>query len=156
MARVPDRADGPVFRPARAEDLPDILALLQDDPLGARRESGDLERYAKAFREIESDSANLLVVGAQDGEIVACYQLTVIPGLSLQGARRAQIESVRVATDRRGRGLGARLVADAEARARAAGCALLQLTTNRSRADAQWFYDRLGFTPSHIGYKKPL
>ena len=41
-------------------------------------------------------------------------------------------------------------------RARAAGCGQMQLTTNRSRTDAHRFYDRLGFTPSHIGYKKAL
>ncbi|MEF9604776.1 GNAT family N-acetyltransferase, partial [Paracoccus sp. PXZ] len=75
---------------------------------------------------------------------------------SLSAARRAQIEGLRVRPDLRGQGIGAALIGDAEARARAAGCTLLQFTTNRSRADAHRFYDRLGFTPSHIGYKKTL
>jgi GNAT superfamily N-acetyltransferase len=63
---------------------------------------------------------------------------------------------VRVAADMRGQGIGAALIADAEARARAAGCRLLQLTSNASRLRARKFYEELGFTPSHIGYKRDL
>jgi len=36
------------------------------------------------------------------------------------------------------------------------GCALLQLTTNKARDDAQRFYRRLGFTASHEGMKLRL
>lgn len=70
--------------------------------------------------------------------------------------RRAEIEGMRIAASLRGRGMGARLIADAKARARAAGCGLLQLTSNASRSDALRFYQGAGFTPSHIGFKKPL
>ena len=70
--------------------------------------------------------------------------------------RRAQIEGVRDAASHRGQNIGTALIHDAEARARAAGCTLLQFTTNRARSDAHRFYDRLGFTASHIGYKKSL
>lgn len=56
----------------------------------------------------------------------------------------------------RGQGIGALLIADAEARARAAGCALIQLTSNAARTDARRFCERLDFTGSHIGFKKPL
>jgi len=48
------------------------------------------------------------------------------------------------------------MFADAETRARAAGCTLMQLTMNKSRTDTARFYQRLGFTPSHIGYKRDL
>ena len=97
-----------------------------------------------------------LIVGEQDGRIVATYQISYLPGLSLKAARRAQVESVRVASDLRGRGIGAMMMADAETRSRAAGCSLIQLTTNSTRADAHRFYERLGFTPSHIGFKRNL
>jgi len=103
-----------------------------------------------------SEGNNHLIVGEQDRQIVATYQLTFISGLSLGAARRAQIESVRVASALRGQDVGAAMFADAEARARAAGCALMQLSMNKSRTDTARFYQRLGFTPSHIGYKRDL
>jgi len=61
-----------------------------------------------------------------------------------------------VAPDLRSAGIGADLIAEVEARARAAGAAMLQLTTDKSRLRAHAFYDRLGYQPSHLGYKKAL
>ena len=144
------------FRPARREDVPAIITLLADDVLGQARESADPAPYLAAFDAMQAESANQLIVGLIDAQVVACYQIVCISGLSLSAARRAQIEGVRTRADLRGQGIGAALIGDAEARARAAGCTLLQLTSNRSRAEAQRFYDRLGFTASHIGYKKSL
>ena len=144
------------FREATAEDLPDVLALMTDDVLGSTREGLDIEHYRLAFERMQNEPGNHLIVGVRDGAIVATYQLTFISGLSLRAARRAQIETVRVASDLRGQGIGAAMIADAEARARAAGCALMQLTMNKSRTQTARFYQRLGFTPSHIGYKRDL
>lgn len=144
------------FRPAYRDEVPAVVALLADDVLGQARERADMEPYLAAFDAMQAQTGNMLVVGLLDDRIVACYQILFIPGLSAAAARRAQIEGVRVASDLRGRGLGAQLIADAEDRARAAGCGQMQLTTNSSRTDAHRFYDRLGFTPSHIGYKKAL
>lgn len=144
------------FRRATREDVPAVMMLLADDMLGQRRESTDPGPYLDAFDAMQAEGANHLIVAEDAGEIIACYQITFISGLSLAATRRAQIEGVRVATSHRGTGLGARMIADAETRARAAGCGLLQFTTNAARTDAHRFYDRMGFTPSHIGYKKPL
>ena len=144
------------FRAATMDDLPHVLTLMTDDVLGAAREGLDLAHYRQAFERMEAEPDKTLIVGALDGRIVATYQLTFISGLSLQAARRAQIETVRVASDLRGQGVGALLIDDAETRARAAGCALVQLTMNKSRTDTGRFYQRLGFTPSHIGYKRDL
>lgn len=144
------------FRAAVEGDIAAVVALLTDDMLGRGREGGADRAYLDAFRAMRAEGQNHLIVAEQDGRIVACYQITFISGLSLSAARRAQIEGVRVASDCRGAGLGAALIADAEARARAAGCALMQFTTNAARRDAHRFYERMGFTPSHIGYKKPL
>ncbi|MFP1643118.1 GNAT family N-acetyltransferase [Pontitalea aquivivens] len=145
------------WRAASADDVPAVVALLADDMLGQAREGTDLAPYHAAFAAMRAEGANHLIV-AEDaaGRIVATYQITFISGLSLRAARRAQLESLRVAADLRGQGVGAALIADAEARARAAGCRLLQLTTNKARARAQDFYTRLGFTPSHIGFKRDL
>ena len=144
------------FRPARRDEVEAIVALLRDDVLGAGREAGDIAPYLDAYDRMEADPNCLLIAGTEGKRVVACYQLHVLPGLSLRAATRAQIEGVRVASDLRGQGIGVRLIADAEDRARAAGCKMMQLTTNRSRADAHRFYERLGFTPSHIGYKRDL
>ena len=141
------------FRLAGQGDLPAILALLRDDRLGAGRENAPSAAYERAFARLLDEPDNHLILGEIDAMAVATYQLTFITGLSLGATRRAQIESVRVAASMRGAGIGARMFADAETRARAAGCALLQLTTNATRTDARAFYERLGFTPTHIGFK---
>lgn len=149
-----------IWREATRADVPAVVALLADDMLGQGRESADLAPYLAAFDAMQDEGGNRLIVAEQDGRVVACYQLTLISGLSLSAARRAQVEGVRVTADLRGRGIGAALMADAEARARARaradGCQLIQLTTNATRTDAHRFYARLGFTPSHIGFKKTL
>lgn len=144
------------FREATRADVARIVAMLADDVLGAGREQADLAVYHAAFETMRAEGNNLLIVGEAEGEIVATYQITFISGLSLSAARRAQIEAVRVAAKTRGHGLGAALLADAEARARAAGCTLIQLTSNATRTDALRFYERHGFTPSHVGFKKSI
>ena len=145
------------FREASEDDLPAVVGLLADDPLGKGREGSDLDRYGDAFRKMASDSFNRLIVGeAENGRIVATYQLTLIHGISLNAATRAQIEGVRVAPDLRGGGIGAALLDDAEARAKAGGAALVQFTTNRVRDRAHAFYRRLGYEDSHLGFKKLL
>ena len=145
-----------VFREAVEVDVPAIVGLLKDDVLGQGRESDHFEPYRARWREIEADPNNALIVGCIGAQVVAAYQLTIIPGFTLNATRRAEIEGVRVAADQRGAGVGAALLADAEARSRRAGAGLLQLTMNRQREDSHRFYERNGFVPSHIGFKKPL
>ena len=144
------------FRTAQKEDVAKVIALLRDDVLGDAREVDDMAIYDDAFGRMQTEGANHLIVGEIDGVVVATYQITFISGLSLRASRRAQIESVRVASSLRGRGYGEAMMADAERRARDAGCALMQLNTNASRDRARAFYERLGFTPSHVGYKRVL
>jgi GNAT superfamily N-acetyltransferase len=150
---------GPVVvRAATAADVPALVALLADDPLGAGRErpGEGPAPYLRAFEAIEADPAHLLVVAADGADVVGTLQLSVLPGLSRGGALRGQIEAVRVRADRRGAGLGEALLGWAVTEARRRGCVLVQLTTDRSRSGAQRFYERLGFTPSHVGYKLAL
>ncbi|WP_299777832.1 GNAT family N-acetyltransferase [uncultured Roseobacter sp.] len=144
------------FRPAERHEVAAIVALLQDDMLGSAREGSDLETYLAAFDRMTTEGGNQLIVGIDGNQVVATYQLTFISGLSLRAARRAQIESVRVSSDLRGQGVGHRMIEDAVQRARDAGCSLIQLTMNKSRTDSARFYGDLGFTPSHIGYKRNL
>lgn len=144
------------FREALREDVPAVVALLRDDFLGVAREGDEMAPYMAAFEAMAAEGGNLLIVGEDAGRIVATYQITFIAGLSLSAARRAQIEGVRVAADRRGEGIGRAMFTDAEERARAAGCRLMQLTMNAARTESRKVYERLGFEASHIGFKKPL
>jgi len=144
------------IRRAVAADVPAIVAMLADDPLGAKRELPGDPSYAEAFKEIDADPRQLLAVAVADDEVVGTLQLTFIPGLSRLGATRALIEAVRVRSDQRGGGLGGHLIQWAIDTARERGAAMIQLTTDASRKDAHRFYERLGFVASHVGMKLPL
>lgn len=153
-------ADRPVaIRPAREADLPAIVAMLADDPLGAQREDNRdplPQPYYDAFRDIAAQRGNLVLVAELDGQIVGCLQFTAIPGLTRRGMKRGQIEGVRIASGWRGRGIGEQLVRQAIALAREQGCGLVQLTTDNTRPDAHRFYEGLGFVASHVGMKLML
>ena len=148
------------LRRAAAEDVPAIVELLAADQLGATRDGvltdEDRQRYANAFGAIEADPAHLLLVAGDGTQVLATMQLSFLPGLARRGALRAQIEAVRVRDDYRSRGLGAALFDWAIEEARRRNCALVQLTTDKSRADAHRFYERLGFVASHDGLKLDL
>ncbi|RBY81158.1 GNAT family N-acetyltransferase [Blastococcus sp. TF02-09] len=150
--------DGASVRRAGAADLPALVALLADDPLGAAREAPgeDLAPYARAFAAVDADPAHLLVVVADGEDVVGTLQLSFLPGLSRRGALRAQVEGVRVRADRRGDGVGEALLRWAVAAAARRGCALVQLTSDSTRADAHRFYERMGFVASHTGFKLTL
>lgn len=152
-------ADEVRFRRARAADVPEIVRLLADDPLGARRERDETplpEGYARAFDAIDSDPHNELIVAEQDARVVGVLQLTFIPSLTYQGGWRALIEGVRVDARTRSQGLGRALLERAIGRARERGCHLVQLTTDKTRPDAKRFYEALGFVASHEGMKLHL
>ena len=148
-----------MIRRAERADLPAIVGLLADDVLGHGRETisdPPAEEYVAAFDAISADPNQLLAAMVEDLRVVGTVQLTFIPGLSRRGALRGQIEAVRIAGDRRGSGHGEALFKWAIDQCRQRGCALVQLTTDKARADAHRFYERLGFEPSHIGYKLKL
>jgi ribosomal protein S18 acetylase RimI-like enzyme len=143
-----------IIRRAAHADVGAIIAMLADDPLGRARER--LEEplppsYFKAFEMLDRDPNIQLVVAEEGGRVVGCLQLCVLPGLSSQGASRGLIEDVRVASDRRSRGIGEQLVGWAIEQSRGKGCKLVELLTHHSRLDAQRFYERLGFQRSHVG-----
>lgn len=147
------------MRPARRDDLPAIVAMLADDPLGATRE--DLrdplpDTYLAAFEAISASPNQVLAVAERDGAVVGTMQLAFLPGLARRGAWRGQIEAVRVAAGARGAGLGRAMFEWAIMECRQRGCALVQLTSDNARPEAHRFYERLGFVASHVGFKLPL
>jgi ribosomal protein S18 acetylase RimI-like enzyme len=146
----------PTIRRATAADVSAIVDLLADDVLGKKREAPGDPCYARSFEAIDSDSNQLLAAVEVDGEIVGCLQLTFIPGLSLKGMWRGQIESVRIASSRRGEGLGHVMIGWAIEECRKRGCGLVQLTMHKSRDDTLRFYRSLGFEATHEGFKLAL
>lgn len=145
------------IRPATRDDVPAIVAMLADDPLGqAREDLGDPGTYDAAYDRVTADPGQHLVVAERDGTVVGTLQLSVIPGLSRRGATRSIVEGVRVARGERGSGLGTELLTWAVEESRRLGCSLVQLTSDASRTDARRFYERLGFVASHVGFKLQL
>ncbi|MFF3502123.1 GNAT family N-acetyltransferase [Streptomyces sp. NPDC003247] len=145
------------IRAVVADDLPAIVGMLADDPLGALRESpDDLAPYLVALERLSADPNQRLVVAVRDGRVVGTLQLTIVPGLSRRGATRSIIEGVRVHADERGSGLGTRLIEWAIEESRRAQCQLVQLTSDNTRTEAHRFYERLGFQASHAGFKLQL
>jgi GNAT superfamily N-acetyltransferase len=148
-----------VFRAARDDDLPAIIALLADDELGTAREDASTPinpRYTAAYAAITADPNQLLLVADRGGDVVGCLQVSSIPGLSRLGMWRGQIEGVRVARSERGSGVGGQMIRFAIEECRRRGCGIVQLTTDKSRPDAHRFYAGLGFVASHEGMKLVL
>ena len=145
------------FREAQHEDLPTIVEMLSDDPLGATRDGLQcLSVYTHALDTVNAQAGNSVIVATLDDEVVGVLQLTIIPGLSRGGMLRAQIESVRVSGKHRGQRIGKALFEHAIEQASNAGCGLVQLTSDKQRTDALRFYEELGFAASHEGLKLSL
>jgi GNAT superfamily N-acetyltransferase len=154
-----DGANAVSFRLAVAPDLPAIVQLLAEDPLGERRERNTTPlpgSYASAFAAIERDPNQELWVACMDAKVIGVLQITFIPYLTYQGGWRALVEGVRIAAEVRSQGLGRTLFEWAIGRARARGCHMVQLTSDKSRPDAIRFYRSLGFVASHEGMKLML
>lgn len=147
------------FRRATADDVPAIVRLLADDPLGSGRESLSdplPEPYRDAFAAIDCDPNNELVVAERDGDVIGVLQLTFIPYLTHRGSWRALVEGLRIDSRYRSAGYGRQMFAWVVRRAEDRGCRLLQLTSDKRRPDAIRFYESLGFVASHEGFKMAL
>lgn len=148
-----------LFRKAEETDLSSVVRMLADDFLGLQRERYEdplPDSYLKAFREIDADPNNELIVAELDGSVIGTLQLTYTPSISFQGGKRCTVESVRVDEKYRGQGIGREMMLWAIERAKEKGCVSMQLTTNNDRINAHRFYESLGFSKSHIGMKLKL
>ena len=146
-------------RRANAADVATIIHMLWDDEQGRQRESvlqDQASTYLSAFELIERDPNSQILVAAIDDTVVGCLQLTVIPGLSYQGVKRALVEDVRVVKSHRGHGIGNQMLTFAEAKAMELGCGLIELFVHDGRSDAHRFYESAGYTGAHRGFRKNL
>ena len=140
-----------VIRRATRDDIPAIVALYAasslhgNEPVAADR--------AEAFAEIDADPKQMLCVATLGGRVVGTFHLTELRYLSFGGARAMLVEAVHVLDSERNRGIGETMMRYAIDEARRRRCQRIQLTSNKKRADAHRFYERLGFVRSHEGFK---
>lgn len=150
------------IRPAASADVPRVVALIMLGAPKATLTPAEIDAeaqhavYGQAFAEIAASPHNTLFVAQRAGLVVGTFQVTLIPGLVARGRKRAKLESVHVAPECRGLGIGALMIAHALAFAKANGVGLVELTSNKDRIDAHRFYRNLGFDQSHEGFKKAL
>ena len=143
-------------RQAQQADLPAIVSLLLQDALGQTREqSGETlnAAYLKAFDAIDADPNQYLMVVEREKKILASCHLSIIPSLTFIGATRLQIEAVRVDQQHRGRGIGTWMINAAIAYGTSKDARIIQLTMNKKRLKSKYFYEKMGFTSTHEGYK---
>ncbi|MCH8814406.1 MAG: GNAT family N-acetyltransferase [Chloroflexi bacterium] len=148
-----------IVRPATEDDLPRIVELLQQLSFDDRRE--DIgpplpDVYLNAFRQLQADPGQHLLVVEDDGRIVGSVTVIVCPNLSHKGTPWAEVENMIVDDAARGRGHGEALIREAIEIARRAGCYKLTLTSNNKRTDAHRFYERVGFKQTHRGFRISL
>ncbi len=147
------------IREATENDLNALIALFADDPVGGHGDTTDpaaLPDYLAAFQRIAGSPNETLYVATVDGAVVGTFQTMVTTTMTARGASSMIIEAVQTRADMRGRGIGAQMIGFAVEKARISGMRLVQLTSNAARKDAHRFYERLGFAPSHIGFKMKL
>lgn len=147
------------FRDATATDIPTILQLSHAGAAKANRYPElDLSdpAYLQAFKDIDADPNHRLIVAERNGEIIGTMQISYLPGLPDQGRYRGQLENIHVRADQRGQGTGGKMIEWAIARCRERNCWVVQLTSNKVREEAHNFYGKLGFVPTHEGFKLAL
>lgn len=144
------------YRKAQFNDLSKIITLLHDDDLGRTRENAfnNLDAYESAFRRIDNDPNQYLIVVMNTNKIIGTCHCTLIPSLTFKGSLRMQIEGVRVSQAFQNQGVGRGIINHAEQWGISHGAKITQLTTNKTRAQSMKFYEKLGFEPTHVGFKR--
>lgn len=148
-----------IIRCASIADLPAIIAMFASDSLGGHGDSIEpqyLPAYRQAFEGIMASPNDTLYVVEREGDVLGTFQITLLTTLTGRGVPVLNIEAVHTRKDCRGQGIGEAMIRHAIEEGRARGARLVQLTSNASRMDAHRFYERLGFTPSHLGFKMKL
>lgn len=151
--------DGLVIRRAQRADVPALVALFADDAVGGHGDTTDpeaLPAYLAAFEVIAGSPRERLYVAELDGAIAGTFQTVLSTILTGRGSTGMIIEAVQTRGDLRGRGIGAAMIRFCIEEARRLGCDHVRLTSNRARTGAHRFYERLGFAPSHLGFKLKL
>ena len=142
------------FRTATTGDVDAFVGLLIGGTLTPGAEDpSENEGYCLALEELSRTANGEVVVATLGDEVMAMAQLLYLRHFQHRGGLCAKIESVHVRSDLRSHGIGSQLMSEVLCRAKERGAYRVQLTSNGTRTQAHQFYERLGFQPSHVGYK---
>jgi len=142
--------------PARPEDAGTVISLLaaqlDEHAIPLAREL--LARSVTAA--LADDSRALILVAREGGHSVGVAFVSFQSSLE-RGGRIAWLEELYVLPDRRGAGIGSRLVQATLDVARERGCMSVELEVESSHARAAHLYRRAGFRPlERVHYALPL
>jgi GNAT superfamily N-acetyltransferase len=144
------------IRPINYEDVRAASLVVQGGSLTSEFENeDDVDAYWRAVEETRRRRGDVLVADL-DGDVVGVCQVMVFPHFQHTGGWCAEIESMHVRSDIRSQGVGAKLLAAADERARREGCYRIQLTSRNVREDAHRFYLANGYELTSQGFKKLL
>ena len=145
-----------VLRGIERDEVAAAVALIDEATLSPGVEDARrLDEYWDAVLETRRRGGEL-VVAVHDGEVVAMCQIIIFRHFQHTAGWCCEIETVYVRSDRRGRGVGAALLAHAEDFARDRGCYRVQLASRSERLDAHRFYRARGYSQNSQGFKKLL
>lgn len=136
---VAEMADEITVRPARPSDA-NVIAVLMGQ-LGYRCVPREVEARIVSLSQLPGD---LILVAERGGEVAGVLSLHMIPLFHAPGLA-GRITSLAVADEHRSRGIGARLIGEAEAWAWSKGCTKIEVTSADRRLDAHRFYERHGY-----------
>lgn len=138
-------SDTLTIRAAGAEDAARIAELLTDEgyPVGPTDIAARIERFSTP------DAA--VLVAAQGGEVIGFIALQAVPRFE-HDDRFVRVLAVVVDAGARERGVGHRLMAEAETFGRDRRAAFVEITAGRHRPEARQLYEALGFDGSVTAY----
>ncbi len=139
-----------VSRPATTADAGRLAALLTDEGYPA----GETDLAARIERFTTPDSH--VLVAEASGEVIGFIAFHLIPRFETDD-RFARIVALVVDPGVRERGIGKRLMADAERVAAGDGAAFLEVTSGHHRPEARKLFESLGYDAGLAAYlrKRP-
>jgi len=141
------------IRDARPADAPALAVLL--DQLGYPAPAATVAARLAAYQDAGEVALVAVRGGGGGGAVVGLATVHVTPVLH-RPTPVGRLTMLVVAEGERGGGVGRALVGAAERAVTARGCALIEVTSNRKRADAHAFYERLGYEATSLRFKKSL
>jgi len=130
--------DALIIRKARYKDFEDIADLC--DQLGYQTESEDIPLRLKQISDL---SHHAVFVAELDDLVIGWIHVYLCP--LLVSPLQAQLGGLVVHSSQRGKGIGTRLLQQAEAWSHSHACQYLTISTNITRTDTHKFYDHLSY-----------
>lgn len=150
--------------PATAQDIPRLIELLRllftieaDFEIDTTRQQRGLEQILAAMN-TNAGSAMIMVVrlitdNTSAGIVIAMASAQFVISTA-EGARSAWIEDVVVHPDYRNAGIGAKLLNELLAWAKAHGAARAQLVIDKTNAPAELFYKKNGWETTQLEVRR--